>query len=79
MKHVFDSIDAVIADLRKGKMVIVVDGHIPILPPRTAVIIAHAVSADGRSVLGASYDHRVLNGSHIVMALRKLSKPTDRE
>jgi pyruvate dehydrogenase E2 component (dihydrolipoamide acetyltransferase) len=52
-----------------------VSRHIPILPPRTAIMIAHAVSLDGRSVLGASYDHRVLNGSHVVTALRKLSKP----
>lgn len=52
-----------------------VSRHIPILPPRTAIMIAHAVSMDGRSVLGATYDHRVLNGFHVVTALRKLSKP----
>jgi pyruvate dehydrogenase E2 component (dihydrolipoamide acetyltransferase) len=52
-----------------------VSRHIPILPPRTAIMIAHAASLDGRSVLGASYDHRVLNGFHVVSALRKLSKP----
>ena len=54
-----------------------VSRHIPILPPRTAIMIAHAVSMDGRSVLGASYDHRVLNGFHVVTALRKLSKPSN--
>ena len=54
-----------------------VSRHIPILPPRTAIMIAHAVSMDGRSVLGASYDHRVLNGFHVVTALRKLSKPNN--
>ena len=54
-----------------------VSRHIPILPPRTAIMIAHAVSLDGRSVLGASYDHRVLNGFHVVTALRKLSKPSN--
>lgn len=52
-----------------------VSRHIPVLPPRTAIMIAHAVSIDGRCVLGASYDHRVLNGFHVVTALRKLSKP----
>jgi pyruvate/2-oxoglutarate dehydrogenase complex dihydrolipoamide acyltransferase (E2) component len=52
-----------------------VSRHIPVLPPQTAIMVAHAISLDGRSVLGASYDHRVLNGSHVVSALRKLSKP----
>ena len=52
-----------------------VSRHIPVLPPRTAIMIAHAASLDGRSVIGASYDHRVLNGFHVVTALRKLSKP----
>ena len=54
-----------------------VSRHIPILPPRTAIMIAHAVSMYGRSVLGATYDHRVLNGFHVVAALRKLSKPNN--
>ena len=53
-----------------------VSRHIPILPPHTALMIAHAVSADGRHVLGATYDHRVLNGFQVVSMLRKLSKPT---
>jgi pyruvate/2-oxoglutarate dehydrogenase complex dihydrolipoamide acyltransferase (E2) component len=52
-----------------------VSRHIPILPPHTALMIAHAVSADGRHVLGATYDHRVLNGFQVVNTLRKLSKP----
>lgn len=58
-----------------------VSRHIPILPPHTALMIAHAVSADGRHVLGATYDHRVLNGFQVVNTLRKLSKPapTDRK
>ncbi|WP_079433600.1 2-oxo acid dehydrogenase subunit E2 [Zoogloea sp. LCSB751] len=52
-----------------------VSRHIPILPPHTALMVAHAVSADGRHVLGATYDHRVLNGFQVVNTLRKLSKP----
>jgi pyruvate dehydrogenase E2 component (dihydrolipoamide acetyltransferase) len=52
-----------------------VSRHIPVLPPRTSIMIAHAASMDGSSVIGASYDHRVLNGFHVVTALRKLSKP----
>ena len=52
-----------------------VSRHIPVLPPQTALIVAHAVSASGAAVLGASYDHRVLNGFQVVNTLRKLSKP----
>ena len=39
------------------------------------MIVAHATSVSGVSVLGASYDHRVLTGFHVVNALRKLAKP----
>ena len=52
-----------------------VSRHMPILPPNTAFMVAHtAVSAD-KAVLGATYDHRVMNGFHVVSALRKLAKP----
>ena len=49
--------------------------HIPILPPHTALMVAHAAGQGGRGVLGASYDHRVLNGGQVVAALKKLSSP----
>lgn len=49
--------------------------HIPILPPCTAIIIAHTVNNDGQGVLGATYDHRVLNGGNVVTVLRKMTKP----
>ena len=49
--------------------------HIPILPPHTALMVAHAAGQGGRGVLGASYDHRVLNGGQVVAALKKLSLP----
>lgn len=49
--------------------------HIPILSPYTAIMIAHTVDSDGQGVLGATYDHRVLNGGDVVNVLRKLSKP----
>ncbi len=52
-----------------------VSRHIPVLPPQTAIIIAHAASLTGAAVLGASYDHRVLNGFQVVDTLRKLSTP----
>ena len=49
--------------------------HIPILPPHTAFMVAHAAGQGGKGVLGASYDHRVLNGGQVVAALRKLALP----
>ena len=49
--------------------------HIPILPPHTALMVAHAAGQADRGVLGASYDHRVLNGGQVVDALKKLSLP----
>jgi len=49
--------------------------HIPVLAPHTALMVAHAAGQGGRGVLGASYDHRVLNGGQVVAALKKLSLP----
>ncbi len=44
--------------------------HVPVLPPFTSIIVAHAAG-----VLGATYDHRVLNGFDVVSVLRKISTP----
>jgi pyruvate/2-oxoglutarate dehydrogenase complex dihydrolipoamide acyltransferase (E2) component len=52
-----------------------VSRHIPILSPQTAVMVAHTVAPEGTGVLGATYDHRVINGSDVASMLRKLSKP----
>lgn len=49
--------------------------HIPILPPHTTLMVAHAAGQGGKGVLGASYDHRVLNGGQVVAALKKLVMP----
>lgn len=49
--------------------------HIPILPPHTSLMIAHAAGQGGKGVLGASYDHRVLNGGQVVSTLKKLAVP----
>jgi pyruvate/2-oxoglutarate dehydrogenase complex dihydrolipoamide acyltransferase (E2) component len=49
--------------------------HMPILPPNTAFMVAHTAVAADKAVLGATYDHRVMNGFHVVTALRKLAKP----
>ena len=52
-----------------------VSRHVPILSPRTAVMVAHSVTPEGTGVLGATYDHRVINGSDVASMLRKLSMP----
>jgi len=52
-----------------------VSRHIPVLAPHTALMVAHTVDGEGRAVLGASYDHRVLHGAAIAQTLNKLSKP----
>lgn len=49
--------------------------HIPILPPQTTLMVAHAAGRDGRATLGATYDHRVLNGGQVVAALKKVALP----
>jgi pyruvate dehydrogenase E2 component (dihydrolipoamide acetyltransferase) len=51
-----------------------VSRHIPVLAPHTAMMVAHAGEGTG-SVLGATYDHRVLNGADVAMTLRRLSRP----
>jgi pyruvate/2-oxoglutarate dehydrogenase complex dihydrolipoamide acyltransferase (E2) component len=53
--------------------------HIPILPPHTALMVSHAAGQGGRGVLGASYDHRVLNGGQVVAALKQLSSPKKKQ
>lgn len=46
--------------------------HVPVLAPNTALMVAHTVDIDGRGVLGATYDHRVLHGGDVALVLRKL-------
>jgi pyruvate/2-oxoglutarate dehydrogenase complex dihydrolipoamide acyltransferase (E2) component len=49
--------------------------HIPVLPPYTALTVAHAArSSDQRAVLGATYDHRVLTGYDALSALAEISR-----
>ena len=53
-----------------------VSRHIPILPPQTSLIIAHAAPKNtGKAVLGATYDHRVLTGFDVTQVLLALSRP----
>ena len=52
-----------------------VSRHVPVLAPHSALMIAHAAGQQGRGVLGATYDHRVLNGGQVVGVLRQLATP----
>jgi pyruvate/2-oxoglutarate dehydrogenase complex dihydrolipoamide acyltransferase (E2) component len=54
-----------------------VSRHVPVLPPFTALIVAHAASRDGVGTLGATYDHRVLTGFDALAAIRTLSTPEE--
>jgi pyruvate dehydrogenase E2 component (dihydrolipoamide acetyltransferase) len=58
-----------------------VNRHVPVLAPYTSLMVAHA--AAGRStetaVLGASYDHRILNGYDVARVLTELSQPPTAE
>jgi pyruvate dehydrogenase E2 component (dihydrolipoamide acetyltransferase) len=52
-----------------------VSRHVPILPPMTSLIVAHAAPrAAGGAVLGASYDHRLLAGSDVAQLLQALAQ-----
>lgn len=51
--------------------------HVPVLPPRTALIVAHTATLNGAAVLGATYDHRLLTGFDVVQVLQKLSVPPE--
>jgi len=52
-----------------------VSRHVPVLPPFTSLIVAQARSKSGASVLGATYDHRVLSGFQVAKALHQIGKP----
>jgi len=56
-----------------------VSRHVPVLAPYTSLMVAH--SAPGRegglAVLGASYDHRMLNGADVSRLLQVLTEPPE--
>lgn len=60
-----------------------VSRHTPILPPRNALIVAHAVASmppslscqPAQATLGASYDHRCLDGVTVAKVLKQLITP----
>jgi pyruvate/2-oxoglutarate dehydrogenase complex dihydrolipoamide acyltransferase (E2) component len=47
--------------------------HIPVLAPMTALMVAHTQDHQGQSVLGATYDHRVLHGADVAALLRRMT------
>ena len=50
--------------------------HIPVLPPHTCLIVAHSAKPpSGAGVIGATYDHRLLDGETVARVLGKLSQP----
>jgi len=49
--------------------------HIPVVPPQTSLIVAHAATRpSGGAVLGATYDHRLLTGFDVVQVLQSLAQ-----
>ena len=50
--------------------------HVPILPPFSSLIVAHAAPREsGSAVMGATYDHRVLSGYDVTQVLQRLTRP----
>lgn len=50
--------------------------HIPVLPPDTGLIVAHsAPPGNGDGIIGATYDHRLLDGHTVARALAGLTTP----
>jgi pyruvate/2-oxoglutarate dehydrogenase complex dihydrolipoamide acyltransferase (E2) component len=56
-----------------------VSRHIPVLPPQTGIIVAHASTGAGAACLGATYDHRLLTGFDAVQALQALTSPGSKD
>ncbi|MBV9499380.1 MAG: 2-oxo acid dehydrogenase subunit E2 [Acidobacteriaceae bacterium] len=48
--------------------------HMPLLPPQTALIVAHSSPVEGVAFVGATYDHRVLSGYDAIQALQAVTK-----
>ena len=53
--------------------------HVPVLLPHTALMIAHTAPAGDSARLGATYDHRVLNGAEVVRVLQMLARPPENQ
>jgi pyruvate/2-oxoglutarate dehydrogenase complex dihydrolipoamide acyltransferase (E2) component len=51
--------------------------HVPVLPPHTSLIVAHAAVLNGMGTLGATYDHCVLTGHDALSALQAIATPEE--
>jgi pyruvate/2-oxoglutarate dehydrogenase complex dihydrolipoamide acyltransferase (E2) component len=50
--------------------------HVPVLPPHTSLIVAQSAKpAEGPGIIGATFDHRILDGDTVARALQNLSVP----
>lgn len=49
--------------------------HVPVLSPNSSLMIAHSASVGNTGTIGATYDHRVLNGSDVASLLNELIIP----
>jgi pyruvate dehydrogenase E2 component (dihydrolipoamide acetyltransferase) len=54
-----------------------VSQHVPILLPQTALMVAHTATSGASACMGATYDHRVLNGGEVVRTLQVLARPRE--
>jgi pyruvate/2-oxoglutarate dehydrogenase complex dihydrolipoamide acyltransferase (E2) component len=54
-----------------------VSRHVPILPPHVSLMVAHTTDRAGQTLLGASYDHRLLTGADAADILRQLAVPEE--
>jgi pyruvate/2-oxoglutarate dehydrogenase complex dihydrolipoamide acyltransferase (E2) component len=52
--------------------------HIPVLPPKCSVIVAHSASNHSDPHLGITYDHRVLDGETAAEFLTFVANPLDK-
>lgn len=53
--------------------------HIPVLPPYTALMVAHAAAVGGLAALAATYDHRVMAGGDAARELNLLIHPVEED
>jgi pyruvate dehydrogenase E2 component (dihydrolipoamide acetyltransferase) len=48
--------------------------HMPVLPPQTALIVAHSSPVNNVAFAGATYDRRVLSGYEAIQALQAVTR-----
>jgi pyruvate/2-oxoglutarate dehydrogenase complex dihydrolipoamide acyltransferase (E2) component len=60
-----------------------VSRHVPVLPPYASLMVSHASPDDGpdanRAVLGATYDHRMVDGYGVATFLQTMTTPPGKD